>query len=65
MNDINHIISLIALLMVPVLLSITVHEVCHGYAAFYFGDPTAKDAGRLTLNPLKHIDPVGLLVLFM
>ena len=65
MNDINHIISQIALLMVPVLLSITVHEVCHGYAAFLFGDPTAKDAGRLTLNPIKHIDPVGLLVLFI
>jgi Zn-dependent protease len=65
MNDTNHIISLIALLIVPVLLSITVHEVCHGYAAFFFGDPTAKDAGRLTLNPLKHIDPVGLLVLFI
>jgi len=61
----NQILSQIALLIVPVLLSITVHEVCHGYAAFLFGDPTAKMAGRLTLNPVKHIDPVGLLVLFI
>jgi Zn-dependent protease len=50
---------------VPVLFSITVHEVCHGYAAYRFGDPTAKNAGRLTLNPIKHIDIVGLLVLFI
>ena len=49
----------------PVLFSITVHEVCHGYAAYRFGDPTAKNAGRLTLNPIKHIDIVGLLVLFI
>jgi Zn-dependent protease len=40
-----------------VLFSITVHEVSHGYAAYLFGDPTAKMAGRLTLNPIKHIDP--------
>ena len=49
----------------PVLFSITVHEVCHGYAAYRLGDPTAKLAGRLTLNPIKHIDIVGLLVLFI
>ncbi len=61
----NEIVSQVSLLIVPVLLSITVHEVCHGYAAYIFGDPTAKDAGRLTLNPIKHIDPVGLLVLFI
>lgn len=53
----------IALLAVPVLFSITFHEVSHGYAAFRLGDPTAKNAGRLTLNPISHIDPVGLLVL--
>jgi len=61
----NNIISQIALLIVPVLFSITIHEVCHGYLAYLFGDPTAKMAGRLTLNPIKHIDPVGLLVLFI
>ncbi len=47
-------------LLVP---SITLHEVMHGYAAYRLGDPTAKDAGRLTLNPLKHIDPFGTVVL--
>lgn len=44
---------------VPVLFAITVHEVAHGWAALRFGDSTAKMAGRLTLNPLKHVDPVG------
>jgi Zn-dependent protease len=61
----NSMIQQIVLLIVPVLFSITVHEVCHGYAAYRFGDPTAKLAGRLTLNPIKHIDIVGLLVLFI
>lgn len=55
----------IALLVVPVLFSITFHEVSHGYAAFRMGDPTARDAGRLTFNPISHIDPVGLLVLVL
>jgi len=40
-------------------MSVVIHEVCHGYAALALGDPTAKYAGRLTLNPLKHIDPIG------
>jgi len=61
----NSMIQQIILLIVPVLFSITVHEVCHGYTAYRFGDPTAKNAGRLTLNPIKHIDIVGLLVLFI
>ncbi|HQI80385.1 MAG TPA: site-2 protease family protein [Deltaproteobacteria bacterium] len=61
----NEILSQIVLLIVPVLFSITVHEVSHGYAAYLFGDPTAKMAGRLTLNPVKHIDPIGMLVLFI
>ncbi|MDR1228637.1 MAG: site-2 protease family protein [Azoarcus sp.] len=43
----------------PVLLAITVHEAAHGYVARAFGDPTAEQAGRITLNPLRHIDPVG------
>jgi Zn-dependent protease len=64
MIQMNEMISKIALMIVPVLLAITVHEVCHGYAAYLFGDPTAKRMGRLTMNPVKHIDPVGLLVLF-
>ncbi len=41
------------------LFSVILHEVSHGFMAYYLGDPTAKDAGRLTLNPLKHLDPVG------
>ena len=44
---------------VPVVLAITLHEAAHGYVARHFGDPTAERAGRITLNPLRHIDPVG------
>jgi len=51
----------VLLWIVPVYLAIVVHELSHGLAASYFGDNTARDAGRLTLNPLKHIDPVGSL----
>jgi Zn-dependent protease len=61
----NFDIKTIILLVVPVLFSITFHEVSHGYAAFRKGDPTARMAGRLTLNPIKHIDIVGMLVLFL
>ncbi len=48
---------------IPVLFAITVHEVAHGWVAGQLGDPTAKSAGRLTLNPVKHIDPLGTVVL--
>ncbi|MBQ9070342.1 MAG: site-2 protease family protein [Clostridia bacterium] len=44
-----------------VLITLTVHEYCHGYTAYKLGDPTAKSLGRLTLNPIKHIDPIGAL----
>ena len=44
---------------VPIIFAITVHEVAHGWVASKLGDPTAKLAGRLTLNPVRHIDPVG------
>ena len=54
-NDIIH-------LAIPVLLAVTCHEYAHGWAACKFGDDTAKTAGRLTFNPLKHLDPVGTLV---
>ena len=47
------------------LLCITLHECCHGLAAWAMGDPTAKREGRLTLNPLKHIDPFGLVMLIV
>ncbi len=52
--------------MTPILLfTLTIHEVSHGYVAYLLGDDTAKRAGRLTLNPLKHLDIVGLLMLFI
>ena len=49
----------------PLLLGLTVHEVAHGYVALRFGDPTARLAGRLTLNPLRHLDLVGTLAFFL
>src|SRR5579863_4544481 len=48
---------------VPILFAITVHEVAHGWVANKLGDPTARMLGRLTLNPIKHIDPVGTLLI--
>ncbi|HDR16056.1 MAG TPA: site-2 protease family protein [Desulfobacteraceae bacterium] len=54
------------IIKIPVLLfSITLHEYAHGRSALFFGDPTAKMKGRLTLNPLPHIDPFGALCLFL
>ncbi|OEU63150.1 MAG: peptidase [Desulfuromonadales bacterium C00003094] len=55
----------ISVMLVPGLLAIVLHEVAHGYVAERLGDPTARMLGRLTLNPLKHIDPFGLVVLFL
>jgi len=49
--------------VIPALICITLHELAHGYTAFRLGDRTAKDMGRLTLNPIKHIDVVGLLMM--
>ena len=48
---------------IPVLLAITLHEAAHGWAAWMLGDPTAKALGRVTFNPLKHIDPFGTVIL--
>jgi Zn-dependent protease len=54
------------IIRIPVLLfAITIHEYAHGKAALSLGDPTARDAGRLTLNPLPHIDPLGAIALFL
>ncbi len=50
--------------LIAVLLAICVHETAHGFAAYKLGDPTAKYDGRLSLNPLKHIDPIGALCMF-
>lgn len=56
-------IQKIVIYALPVIFAITVHEAAHGYAARYFGDMTAHHAGRITLNPLKHIDPLGTILL--
>ncbi len=53
----------LALAIVPAVLAITLHEAAHGYAALALGDTTARDAGRLSLNPLRHVDRVGTLIL--
>lgn len=54
------------ILLIPaILVAITFHEYAHGWVAFRFGDPTARAAGRLTLNPLSHLDPVGTVMLFL
>ncbi len=57
------IVQKIAVYALPILFAITVHEAAHGYAAKYFGDLTAEKLGRITLNPLKHIDPFGTILL--
>jgi Zn-dependent protease len=49
--------------VVILIMSVVLHEVAHGYAALYFGDRTAKDLGRLTLNPIPHLDPIGSIAL--
>ena len=61
--DTSNLIQTIALYALPVLFAITVHEAAHGYAARYFGDNTAYMMGRMTLNPLKHIDPIGTILM--
>ncbi len=58
-------ISRILLLAPPILMALTFHEVAHGYVALRLGDPTAKMAGRLTLNPLPHLDLIGTIMLFI
>ncbi|MFR2157063.1 MAG: site-2 protease family protein [Evtepia gabavorous] len=56
-------IGAMALRIVAVLLCLVVHEVCHGLAAYWLGDPTAKQSHRLSLNPIHHLDPFGLLMM--
>ena len=62
MMDIGALIQTICISALPVIFAITLHEAAHGYAARHFGDPTAWQAGRISLNPLRHIDPVGTLL---
>jgi Zn-dependent protease len=56
-------IQKIAIYALPVIFAITVHEAAHGYVARYFGDMTADMQGRITLNPLRHIDPIGTILI--
>ncbi|HEY0294892.1 MAG TPA: site-2 protease family protein [Bordetella sp.] len=58
----NEIIQTIAVYALPLIFAITLHEAAHGYVARLFGDPTAAQAGRISLNPARHIDPVGTLL---
>ncbi len=60
MNDLIQAVTVYAL---PVIFAITLHEAAHAYAAKYFGDNTAYAAGRMSLNPLKHIDPIGTILI--
>jgi Zn-dependent protease len=52
------------LIAIPLLYAIIFHELAHGWVAYRMGDPTAKQLGRLSLNPIRHLDPVGTLMLF-
>lgn len=61
--QIDQLIQTVALAAIPVLFAITLHEAAHGYVARHFGDMTADKAGRISLNPLHHIDPVGTILL--
>lgn len=59
----NDLIQTFAVYALPILFAITLHEACHAYAAKYFGDSTAYLQGRMSLNPVKHIDPIGTLLI--
>ena len=61
--DISNLVQTVLIYALPVIFAITVHEAAHGYAARHFGDNTAYVLGRVTLNPLKHIDPVGTILM--
>ena len=61
--DSTQLIQLVLIFALPVVFAITVHEAAHGYAALHFGDQTAHVLGRITLNPIKHIDPMGTVLL--
>src|SRR5687768_3793109 len=60
--DLNHLVQTVAIYALPVLFAITLHEAAHGYVARHFGDLTAHAQGRISLNPIRHIDVVGTLV---
>jgi len=64
-GSINDILIDVAIIAIPALICITIHELAHGYIAYRLGDNTAKQMGRLTLNPIKHIDLVGLVMILL
>lgn len=63
MNSFSDLIQTVLIYALPVLFAITLHEAAHGYAARYFGDNTAAMMGRISLNPTRHIDPMGTIVM--
>lgn len=62
MSSVPEIAYTIAVWALPILFAITLHEAAHGWVAEKLGDPTAKNLGRITINPIKHIDPIGTIV---
>ncbi len=60
--DVNHLVQTLAIYALPVLFAITLHEAAHGYVARHFGDMTAHAQGRISLNPMRHIDLVGTII---
>jgi Zn-dependent protease len=60
--DVNHLVQTVAIYALPVLFAITLHEAAHGYVARHFGDMTAHAQGRISLNPVRHIDLVGTII---
>ena len=64
-GDIQYFLVSLVLSLPIVLLSLSVHETAHGYVAYRLGDPTAHSMGRLTLNPIKHIDPIGFICMVL
>ena len=58
-------LSLMPYLVITLIVSFTVHELAHAYVAYKFGDDTAKKQGRLTLNPIKHLDPFGTILILV
>lgn len=61
--DISNLIQTVLIYALPVIFAITVHEAAHGYVARHLGDNTAEAMGRVTLNPMKHIDPIGTILM--
>lgn len=61
----EHFLAKVSIMLVPALFAVTLHEVSHGYVAERLGDPTARLLGRLTLNPIRHLDPIGTLALLI